>query len=236
MARDIDETRQQFLAEGRRRLVELGIPVTLGNIRLSDVAKAIGRTTGAAYNIWPLQEQYHRELAISFAEDIFWASPIFQSVAELVARGSALDELLRDFANFYVTAMSQSREYFIASHLWSVALDEPKLMGALRSGFDNFHAIACEFYGNILVTYNRKVRSPYSIDDLVVATTALTDGFILRYRMDPDRVPMQMERLDLPNAKMGWSLFASTFENLFEAMTIVTSPLNSPPPISDVHR
>ena len=58
--RDADETRRQLLQAGRELLIERGVDLGLRNIPVIDAAARAGRSSGAAYQIWHRQADFHR--------------------------------------------------------------------------------------------------------------------------------------------------------------------------------
>jgi AcrR family transcriptional regulator len=190
MRRNIETTRATFLQEGRRLLLEQGVPVSINNVRLVDVAKNLGRTTGASYNIWPSQDDFHRDLAIEISREATWSdsSPIHEELGAIFRRGGTVDEILQAAAHRFLNNVASRREYLTFVHFWSVALDEPRVMDAIREGYDHSRAAHGKTFQTLLDAFHLELIPPVTLDDFTVAITALTEGFLLRYSVDPDRV------------------------------------------------
>ncbi len=202
-------------------LLKQGIPVTIGNIRLVDVAKNIGRTTGASYNIWPAQEDFHRELAIELAEQADWLETGYSGADTdaMILAGAGLPDVIRVFANQYLEAVASGREFLTFIHFWSVALDDPPVRAAIRKGYDGFQEKLKCSYETLLAHYGLEMTPPFTVDDLTVSMAAVTEGFLLRYSVDPDRVRTDLRREDRPDAPDGWSLYGCALERTITAMT-----------------
>lgn len=202
-------------------LLRQGIPVTIGNIRLVDVAKNIGRTTGASYNIWPAQEDFHRELAIQITEQSDWVESGFSTVEidAMVASKASLTDVIRVTANQYLQAVASGREFLTFVHFWSVSLDDPPVRAAIRKGYEGFQQKLNVSYELLLATYELEMVEPFTVDDLTVTMAAVTEGFLLRYSVDPDRVRTDLHRPDRPEAPDGWSLYGCALEQTITAMT-----------------
>jgi AcrR family transcriptional regulator len=92
-----DETRRLLIETGIALLHERGATAGVSHIRLQDVLKRAGLTTGAAYRLWPDQEHFHRELAVAatrWRDDV----PITRTIAaiqDLVETRAPLFEVIR---------------------------------------------------------------------------------------------------------------------------------------------
>jgi hypothetical protein len=220
--RDLDATRLAFLVEGRRMLLKQGIPVTISNIRLVDIARNIGRTTGASYNIWAAQEDFHRELAVSICQEADWVEAAFMpgSLDSEVTEGADLNEIIRIISNNYLPTVAASREFLTYIHFWSVSLDEPEVKDAIGKGYEGFQQKISSFYVSLLLQHGREIADPFTVEDYTLTLIALTEGFLLRYSVDPSKVRTGITRPDLrPESAVDWSLFGMAMQHLVQAMT-----------------
>lgn len=221
MRRNIEETRSAFLAEGRKMLLEKGLPLNISNIRLADIARRIGKTTGASYNIWESQEDFHRDLAVIISKDSSWADLNFLGplVWDLFNNGATMSEVLRDACNEYLKAVTSGREYLTFVHYWSVALDQPEVKAAIRDGYDLFNDGYKALLTVLFDRYHVELIAGITIDDLCVCVTAVTEGFLLRYSVDPERIRYDIVRDDLDEANEGWSTYSMTLDKVIRSMT-----------------
>ncbi len=202
-------------------LLEQGMPVSISNIRLADIAKNIGRTTGASYNIWLSQEDFHRELAINISRESSWSEVRYleDEIRELVMSGGSLEDVFQLAAGRYLHDVTSGREYLTFVHYWSVALDEPEVMESIRVGYDVSHESYRGVYEALLAAFGLEPLPPFNVDDLTVALTATTEGFLLRYSVDPTRVRDGLTHPELGPESAGWSLYGLTMSRLFRSMT-----------------
>jgi hypothetical protein len=221
MRRNLEETRNAFLMEGRRMLLEQGMPVSISNIRLADIAKNIGRTTGASYNIWESQEDFHRDLAIEISGESSWSEIGYleHDVKDLVMSGGSLEDVFHLASSRYLQDVTSRREYLTFVHYWSVALDEPRVMESIRIGYDLSHESYRTVYQALLDVFELEPICPFTVDDLTVALTATTEGFLLRYSVDPTRVREGLRHPEVISQSIDWSLYGLTMSRLFRSMT-----------------
>ncbi len=212
-----EETRALLLATGRRLLVERGIPVEVKSVSLVDVAKAAGRTTGSAYQLWKTQEAFHRELASFSLRDTAYAdaSLMIEVVTRHLENQSPLPLLLRDVANTYLDSVLQSREFFVFSHFWAVAIDEPDIRTAMAESYATYQRLNKHLMEVVLHTYGRSLKPHLTIDDLAVAVGALFEGYVLRYKISPELAEKNIVRMEYPTAyRTGWNSFGCAVEAL----------------------
>lgn len=160
------------------------------DIRLVDVVRAEGMTTGAAYQIWPSQDAFRRDVAVHVASAFDWAGPelIASKVSELVASGASREERLRTIGRLYFENFCANEEYFTVLQLYAVRNASPELAEALQRGYDVVHDGFVQLFEFLLVSSGLQMRAPYIIDDLAVVVTALTEGLAMRTRVQPERV------------------------------------------------
>ncbi len=201
-------------------LLERGVPVTLGNISLVEVAERLQRTTGAAYNIWPSQVDFHRELAELVCRETAWSDLTnFQDVIDTaLSEQVSWRELARRYANAYLERIGSQREFFTFIHFVAVALDEPSVANSLREGYDAYQRDNLAQFEGLALLYELEVAPPYSLQDLVAVLGALAEGFLIRSLIDPSSMHQTFDRPDLLDAPQGWTLFAAAFEMTLTSM------------------
>ena len=162
------------------------------HIRLQEVLRSVGLTTGAAYRIWADQSDFHRDLAVEmvglrFAPPVTSAAIAIQEVLDDpdgtlddVARVAALD-FVTYASKFHLEPESRDSHAFItALALRTAAGAWPELRVASaerhRESIDAF----AEFYAALLARYGRRMRSPLTIIDFTEAMAALGEGFAVR--------------------------------------------------------
>jgi BetI-type transcriptional repressor, C-terminal len=202
-------------------LFERGVPVALGNISLVEVAERIQRTTGAAYNIWPSQTDFHRDLAILVSADTDYETPeIVRNVLdEGLRQGLHWRELLRRYCNAYAESVSRRREFFVTIHFVAVALDEPLVARALRHSYASIHENTSALLQSMMSVHHLELIPTYTFDQITWMISAVTEGFLMRASIDPHIGFANIDRSDHPESPTGWTAFALSVERLITSMT-----------------
>ena len=92
-----DETRALLLRVGMQMLLERGVSAGVQHIRLQDVLRRAGLTTGAAYRLWSDQEDYQRDLAVAMVQ-LRLSGPadyVRAAVDDLIAAGAPGNDVIR---------------------------------------------------------------------------------------------------------------------------------------------
>lgn len=228
--RTAEETRRLILDAGLQLLLERGPSAGVQHIRLQEVLRNVGLTTGAAYRIWSDQDQFHRDLAVAMVQ-LRFAPPsasASSAIADVLASGGSFDDVIRAAALDHVTYAEhfhlepESR----MSHAFLTALGLRTAAGAwpeLRAAGAARHAESVDdfslFYGELLRRFGYRLRTPYSLRDLAEAMAALGEGFAVRAAEGLTH-PM----IDIAEGDEGptgrWSLFGIAVRGLAEAFLV----------------
>lgn len=216
--RSREETRDHLLSAARRMMLDKGKESPV-DIRLLDVVREEGLTTGAAYQIWASQDEFRRDVAIYVASNFEWATPrlIIDQVKELVADDAPREERIRVAGRLYFEAFSRNREYLTVLQLFAVREPSSELTEALRHGYDIVHDGFAHLVESLLAMEGKRVRAPYTIDDLAVLATALTEGLTLRVSVQPDRVRTVVHHD--PDGDREWHIYSAALFALSEQFT-----------------
>lgn len=212
-----EETRLRLLRAARRAILENGRENPVG-VRLSDVVRSEGLTTGAAYQIWRSQTEFHADVALHIAEEFDWAGPqvIMDQLGELLDSDATMEEAIRAAGNLYIESFTQNDEYYTVLQLYAVHDPTPELEAALQRGYDVVHDGFAMLFEGVLGIYGRRIRAPFTIDDVAVVVTALTEGIALRAKVQPDMVRADLE-LDVGDGP--WHVFSATLVALTAQLT-----------------
>jgi AcrR family transcriptional regulator len=207
-----EETRQTLLEAGRQLLMERGYPQAIP-IRLAEVVDRAGHTTGAAYQIWDNQREYQEDLALYVARTFQWAAPNASLGDDDLP---AMDELTFEEAvslagRRYFETFVAREDFYIAIRLYSVRNRSQKLNTAIANGYDTVHDDLVALFEAFLRFHRRRLRDPYTIDDLAVAITGITEGLALRHRVQPGRIRSHIRRDGQP-----WHLYSTVLLALLE--------------------
>ncbi|MET4432176.1 MULTISPECIES: hypothetical protein [unclassified Mycolicibacterium] len=219
-----EETRALFLKAGTRVAINRTAEPTardqnlLAHIRVTDVlgeinaGEAAQLTTGAFYQIWPSQAEFQRELLTHIMDQIAvpGGEEITALVFNLVAERVDSDEIFRRLADEDFRLTRESPELFLAIGLGALAPAD-LVRDAQRDANEQYVASLGRVLNGLLAYARRQLRPGRTIEDLIWAIEALSVGYLLRSRTDPD-VP---ERAD----SEGWSARATAFLGMVEAFT-----------------
>jgi AcrR family transcriptional regulator len=234
--RTAEDTRRLILETGIHMLLERGVTAGVQHIRLQEVLRSVGLTTGAAYRIWADQSDFHRDLAVEmvglrFAPPVTSAAIAIQEVLDDpdgtlddVARVAALD-FVTYASKFHLEPESRDSHAFItALALRTAAGAWPELRVASAERHRGSIEAFAEFYAALLARYRRRMRSPLTIVDFTEAMAALGEGFAVRAAEGLDHPVYDIPASDdlgggeLPAGE--WTLFGIGIRGLVEGFTV----------------
>lgn len=231
--RTAEDTRRLILEAAIQMLLERGATAGVQHIRLQEVLRSVGLTTGAAYRIWGDQDEFHRDLAVEmvglrFAPPVTSAAEAIQGV---LSSGESLDEVARVAALDFVTYASKfhlepesrdSHAFITALALRTAAGAWPELRVASaerhRESIDAF----ATFYAALLDRYGRRMREPLTIIDFTEAMAALGEGFAVRAAEGLGHPTYEIPAgAEVPSGQ--WTLFGLGIRGLVSAFTVPVS-------------
>ncbi|GAA1635440.1 hypothetical protein [Microbacterium flavum] len=222
-----DETRALLLRVGMQVLLERGVSAGVQHIRLQDVLRRAGLTTGAAYRLWADQNDYQRDLAVAMVQ-LRLSRPtdyVRTAVEKLIAEGADGNDVIRAAAESHLrptaadaddpAAALDSQQFLIALALRTTAHTWPELREASNERHRESIAAFAEFYALLMEAYGLRMRSPLTIEDFTEAMAALGEGFAVR----------MLEGIEHPRYDCGegdevppgeWTLFALSVRALVD--------------------
>ena len=194
-------------------LLERGALAGVGHVRLQEVVRRAGVTTGAAYRLWADQVDFQRDLAVAVAR---WrtddpAANTWRAVGDLIEAGASLDEVIRVGAAAHIDSLvdegpGPARLFRVALALRASSQGTSELRAASA---ERHAASVAEFgglYETLMAAYGLRPAAPFSVEDFTVAMAALGEGFALH-----SIEGLEHRRLDLtdtPGLPDGeWTLF-----------------------------
>jgi len=233
--RTADDTRRLILETGIQMLLERGATAGVQHIRLQEVLRSVGLTTGAAYRIWADQSDFHRDLAVEmvgmrFAPPVTSAATAIQEVLDDsdgtlddVARVAALD-FVTYASKFHLEPESRDSHAFItALALRTAAGAWPELRVASAERHQGSIDAFATFYAALLARYGRRMRAPLTIVEFTEAMAALGEGFAVRAAQGLDHPVFDLpEGGELPAGE--WTLFGLGIRGLVEGFTLPIDP------------
>jgi hypothetical protein len=184
-------------------LHEHGLPERL-DVKLSAVVEEVGLTTGAAYNIWPTQDDYQHDLARHVVETFSWSIEAVEGqFLDAAAAGGDLTDVIRSVALAYYELIVNEPDFYVSLHFWASRKVEPELADAIRRRYSRLQSGLVSFFVTALAKYGLGIGPQHSIEDIVVAVTSLTEGMAIRARFD--EAPLR-----------DGEVYAATLQALFE--------------------
>ena len=156
------------------------------DLRLSSVLEHMGLTSGAAYNIWPTQQAFQRDLAHHLIGEYSWAGPDHNEI-KFDPTAEPTDEVRR-LARLYLESFTDDTQFYLALRFWGVKDPSAALQEAVRAGYSVNHEQWRLFYLFGFDWAGLRIRDGYSLDDFVVMATMVTEGAALRHRFEPERL------------------------------------------------
>lgn len=220
-----EQTRALLLRAGMQLLLERGVSAGVQHIRLQDVLRRAGLTTGAAYRLWADQADYHRELAVATVR-MRVAGPthaIRARVEEMIAAGATGEETVREAALAHVrsadlaaddpTDLLEAQSFRVALALRTTADTWPELTEVSHERHRKSIRAFVELYQRVIDAYGMRMRDGLTIEDFAEAMAALAEGFAIR----------SLERLEHPRYELSgadglpdgeWTLLGLTVRSL----------------------
>ncbi|MET0734832.1 MAG: hypothetical protein ABWY55_04205 [Microbacterium sp.] len=228
--RTAEETRKLILDAGLKLLLERGASAGVQHIRLQEVLRTVGLTTGAAYRIWADQDDFHRDLSIEMVSLRFAPpSSSAQNAAQAVLdAGGTMDDVLRATTRDHVEYASRfhrepesrdSHAFITALALRTAAGSWPELREASAERHAESIADFTAFYTAIMPKVGLRVREPFTVQDFAEAMAALGEGFAVRAAEGLDH-PMYEIDDDAPLPSGSWTLFGIAARGLVEVFTV----------------
>jgi AcrR family transcriptional regulator len=228
--RTAEDTRRLILEAAIQMLLERGATAGVQHIRLQEVLRSVGLTTGAAYRIWGDQDEFHRDLAVAMV-GLRFAPPVASAagaIEEVLSSRGSLDDVARVAALDFVTYASKfhlepesrdSHAFITALALRTAAGAWPELRVASAERHRESIAAFATFYAALLQRFGRRMREPLTIVDFTEAMAALGEGFAIRAAEGLDHPTYDIpEGAELPSGE--WTLFGIGIRGLVAAFTI----------------
>lgn len=228
--RSAEVTRRVILDAALQLLLERGASAGVAHIRLQEVLRNVGLTTGAAYRIWADQDEFHRDLAVEMVRLRFAppADSATRAIRGAVASGGTMDDVIRAAARDHVSYAArfhlepESRD----SHAFITALALRTAAGAwpeLREASAERHRESVEsfakFYGEQLTRFGYRMRTPFTIMDLAETLAALGEGFAVRAAEGLDHPELEIAEDD--EAPTGsWTLFGIAIRGITDMFLV----------------
>jgi len=238
--RSREDLRRLLVSAGLDLLVEEGLGSGAGHLTFKHVFDALERKTGVRVTnasvigrIWDNQSEYQTEVLATIAstdatEALERAFRVLRpSLARfdrttVDGRWGALREMARIGGAAHLEVLSGSARWQRWVGVWALVMagTDPEstatdpVAEALRDGYET---MTCRFegaYARMLSSFGFRLRPPFTLRQLTVATGALAEGCALRYAVDPGSI-RSIKRPTGPNGEQEeWTLFSIGIEAL----------------------
>jgi AcrR family transcriptional regulator len=236
-----EKTQEALLEAGATVLEKMPADELLSQVRVRDVAQQAGVSPAAIYHYWPSQQQYRRALVEYMLEPKRFRTQgeLTHTVEDIdreraragraTIRGSA-----RVGARSNIERLLQTESIRLQMALWAKH-DEEHVADLLRRMYRALQADFVPLFDRLVALEGRRFRPPFTVRDFSVAITALTEGFVLRWTVDPHAVPTDLRRVprllgEEPDAgEPEWDLYSACVYFLAACMTEVHGQDTSEP-------
>jgi AcrR family transcriptional regulator len=225
-----EETRRLLIATGLDMLHERGITVGVSHIRLQEVVKRAGLTTGAAYRLWDDQDQFHQDLSVAAAR---WRAepPVARTVAAiegLVKDGVPLPEVIRVAAAAHIAGfgapaddgLPTSVTFFTTLALRASAQHREAVREASRERHNESIESFVELYSGLMEAYAMQMRPGFTLHDFAIAIAALGEGFAVQ-AIEGEAHPT-VRLAGASGTTSEWTLFGVAIRALVDALMAPT--------------
>lgn len=222
--RSAQETRQLLLETGLEMLFEQGVSSPVSHIKLQNVLRRTGLTSGAAYRLWDDQSTFQHELAAMATRRLDE-----QMVVSLIEAVRALIEAKAPLAEIIRVATNQHVEEIFGSHpggpvqgtvvLINIAMRSTAHSSeALREASRQWHVEAVGSYALLYETLQQlgdlAMREPHTMEHFALVVAALAEGFTLQAIQGSPHPTIEVS--DEHGVVQEWTLFGRAVMALVE--------------------
>ena len=188
----------------------------LANVKVAEVARRAGVTKGALYHIWDSQEDYRRDLLQHLLE-LEEQAGIRETTAMMDSLSPGLDlgDVFCRPSDYAFDRLKDDPKMLARFSFYNYA-DDPEVNRLLSHGATAFES----YYDTYLRAAHRRVREPFTLQQMVTSSTAYFFGMIIRHRTSPLQADAAVER-----EGRRWSLYTFGLRALIDHFT---EPVDDP--------
>ena len=228
--RTLDQTRALLLETAIGALQRVGVTVGVAHIKLNEVAREAGLTTGAAYKCWDSQDHFHHDLAVA---TLGWRAKhtltdTVEAIRDVVERHDPWQEVVRVGSERYLETSRCDPSFVSSIALRSVGSTHSDLATAARDRLASALSSFADLYRAMFSVYGRELAEPYTLDHFTRTVAALSEGYVLQILSGHEHPMVHREFTD-DRIGAEWTLFGCLVEQAITQMTRpITAPANPP--------
>jgi AcrR family transcriptional regulator len=179
-----EQTKQLLIDVGLSMLLRRGISAAVAHIRLQEVLRRAGLTSGAAYRLWPDQEAFQQDLAIAATRRRF-DDPVSGTMARigpLINDHLPLTTVVREGCAAHIESLEcgGTSPFLIALTIRATAIASDDLRRASQERHADSVERFAALYASLMDSYGRAMRPGRSIGEFAGSMAALGEGFALQ--------------------------------------------------------
>lgn len=229
--RTSEQTKALLIETGMELLLERGPSGAVSHVRLQQVLKRAGLTTGAAYRLWSDQDAYQHDLAVYAARwrDDEPTARIVARIGPLLERGAPFREVVRQATAVHVEGFERVSDgpgqpvFLTALALRATSLHSEELRQASRERHEESVAAFSALYRQLSDHYHLPLRPGRTIEEFSEAMAAIGEGYALQAIQGVIHRPIAVHDGSGSGDEVEWTLYGLTVWALIESFIDVGS-------------
>ncbi|OLF13460.1 hypothetical protein BU204_27050 [Actinophytocola xanthii] len=196
------------------------------HLRSGEVTRRAKLSAGSLYYHWMSQDEYIVDLvdyvlrcmsderaakAKEHAQDMFAAT---------LEDDQPLPKAVRSIGNAAFAQLQADDSVFLQMALWSAHRDDPEIARRLKDMYSRVQSCWRAHVEQTVQAQGRKWRSPFDASAMTTALIALSEGLLLRSKVDPEAVP------EYNHPDGNWTMMSTLSLALYHAMTTTADELD----------
>lgn len=193
----------------------------MGGVKMQEVTKRAGLTSGAFYNVWPNGLPAFQQSLLEFAlkaEHISYLGEILGSLESVGPEVTPLSEVARQFGAADAEHLRRDAGFRVQVALWARHGSDAAVAAALGASYREMTVRYVEVYESVLHAYGRTWREPFDAPTFATLLTALAEGLAMRSAVDPESTPADLSP-DATSTASSWELFGLSIAVLLASVT-----------------
>lgn len=188
-----ERSRAALLQAGADLMVERASQDPFASLRLRAVCERAGYSTGAFYLHWENLDDYYHALAKHLAADEGFEADmrILEEVADSNAETNVMTAITRIADRDFQLLLDSS--IWDAMELLNITWGRTRVQTEAARGYQTIDHSTGQVYGSFLAKRGREPRPPFDWDKVGVVLQGVIEGFGIRYKVDPDALPLSTE-------------------------------------------